>query len=468
MPLRKLAGAAALAVSFHGAAIATPPDDTRVVGNAEALRDVALQDGRAYALTETIVTEFGPRPAGGANQKRASQWAADELKSMGFDRVSIETFPVRNWFHGEDRAAVVAPYPQDLVVTALGGSVATPEGGVEAEIALFKTFEEMLAAPEGSLAGKIAVVTQPMPKYDTGDGYFTMGRIRAIGAAEAAKRGAPAFLMRSLSTAITRQPHTGALRYPEEAPIIPAAALAPPDAELLERMAKRGAPVRLRLEISPIAGANELISQNVVADIIGSEKPEEIVLIGAHIDSWGTTPGALDNASGVAIIMSAARLIKEKFGTPKRTIRVVIFGAEEFGGFSGRAYARAHDAERASYVFASESDSGAAYIQEIKLPGKAASTAFGESFAALVRPLGTRVSTEPSSYGGVDVNRLSDVPLISVRSDLTDYFDVHHGADDTLDKVDPEEIRRSLAAWAVLIYLAAESDVDFRKAMAGN
>ncbi len=465
MPFKKLAAALAFTVSSHGGVIAAPPDDQNLVENATALRDAALQDEGAYALTETIVTEFGPRPAGGANLKRASHWAADEFKAMGFDKVSIESFPVRKWFHGSDAAAVTAPYPQELVVTTLGGSVATPEGGLEAEIALFKTFEEMLAAPAGALDGKIAVVTQPMPKYDTGDGYFSMGRIRATGAAEAAKRGAVAFLMRSLSTAITREPHTGALYYPEDAPKIPGAALAPPDAELLERMAQRGGPVRLRLELSPLAGDSELTSQNVVADITGSEKPEEIVLIGAHIDSWGTTPGALDNASGVAIVMSAARLIKETFGAPRRTIRVVIFGAEEFGGFSGRAYAKAHDDERGAYILASESDSGAAYVQEIKLPGTAASAAFGRTFTALIKPLGTSVSKEPSSYGGVDVNRLKDVPLVSVRADLTDYFDVHHGADDTLDKVDPQDIRRSVATWAILTYLAAESDVDFRNHM---
>jgi acetylornithine deacetylase/succinyl-diaminopimelate desuccinylase-like protein len=462
MKLRLLASALALTVTHVGGAAAVPPDDRALVKTAKALRTAALQDDTAYKLTETIVTEFGPRAMGSESQHRASRWAADELKAMGFDRVSIESFPVSGWFHGADSAAVTSPFPQPLVVASLGGSAPTPEGGLEAEIAVFKTYEDMLAAPQGALSGKIAVVTQAMPRFDSGDGYFDMGRIRSSGAIEAAKRGAVSFLMRSLSTAMTRSPHTGGMRYSDDVPKIPAAALAPPDAAALERMVEHNQPVRVRLAIAPTQAESPVQAQNVVADIVGSDRPDEIVLIGAHIDSWGTTPGALDNASGVAIVMSAARLIKEKVGNPRRTIRIVIFGAEEFGGASGRAYADAHGEERDSYVMASESDSGAAYVQEIKLPGKAASHAFGKTFASLIEPLGTRLSLEPSSYGGVDVNRLSGVPLVSVRADLTDYFDVHHGDDDTLDKVDPEDIRRSVATWATLVYLASESDVDFR------
>jgi Zn-dependent M28 family amino/carboxypeptidase len=452
--------ATALAALLIAGAAGAETDFTPLRPTAAALRDKALADPRAYEITEALTTEIGARPAGSPAMLAASDWAVARLNALGFDKVWVEPFTVTAWTRGVETASVVAPYPHPLSIVGLGGSVPTPPGGIDAEIAVFATYEALLAQPAGSLAGKMVVLNQVMPRTQGPDGYFSANRIRS-GASEAARRGAAAYLVRSLSTGSSRAPHTGSQRYVEGLPRIPTAALSTPDADLLARMAARGAPVRVKLSLaSTVREAAE--TRTVVAELTGREKPDEIVLIGAHLDSWDLGTGAVDDAAGVAEVTAAAKLIAELPRRPRRTVRIALFGAEEIGG-SAAAYAARHGAaEQAKHVLASEADSGADRVYYAELPAGAAASPFGRAFAELVSPLGVVVSATPATDGGADLSRLQGVPLAMLQQDLTTYFDLHHSADDTFDKVDRARLSQATAAWAVLTYLAAESDVDFR------
>ncbi|MDB6112375.1 MAG: peptidase family protein, partial [Pedosphaera sp.] len=269
---------------------------------AAGLRQKALTDSGTMDIVTDLTTEIGPRLAGSAAEKRAAEWAKQRFEKIGFDKAWIEPFPLEHgWVRGIEKAEIMEPSPQPLVVTALGGSVPTPANGIEAEIALFRRYDELLAAPVGSLKGKIAVVTQPMVRAQDGGGYALAGIIRSVGPSEAARRGAVAYLLRSLGTDGRRTPHTGATRYAFDAPRIPAAALTASDAEQLERLVARGKPVRVKLLLTP-RDLGAVTSQNVVGEIKGSEKPDEIVLLGAHLDSWDLGTGAIDDGAGVAIV----------------------------------------------------------------------------------------------------------------------------------------------------------------------
>jgi len=351
--------------------------------------------------------------------------------------------------------------PQHLAVTTLGGSVATDANGVEAEISLFRTYDDLLAAAPGSLNGKIAVVTQRMVRAQDGSGYGAANQFRRRGPSEAAKRGAVAYLLRSLGTDNHRLPHTGALSYEDGAPRIPAAALAIPDADQLERLAALG-PVRIRLLLTPTI-RESAPSWNVVGEIKGGERPDEIVLIGGHLDSWDLGTGATDDGAGVAIVFGAGRLIAGLPQRPSRTIRVVLFGAEEMN-FSGAAYAQAHQEETAKIVVASEADFGARNVYSVQLPAGAAANDFGRTLDRIIAPLGANLDRRPALGGGDDIRELqkAGVPVVSLRQDGLDYFDTHHTADDTLDKIDPKQLNQAVAVWSAFTYLAAASDVDFR------
>jgi Zn-dependent M28 family amino/carboxypeptidase len=258
-----------------------------------------------------------------------------------------------------------------------------------------------------------------------------------------------------------REPHTGALNYEDGAPRIPAAALAIPDADQLERLAALG-PVRIRLLLTPTVQENAP-SWNVVGEVKGSERPDEVVLIGGHLDSWDLGTGATDDGAGIAIAFGAARLIAGLPQRPSRTIRVVLFGAEEMN-FSGAAYARAHQGETGKIVVAGEADFGARNVYSVQLPHAAAGSDFGHMLERIIAPLGANVDRRPALGGGDDIRELqkAGVPAVSLRQDGLDYFDTHHTADDTLDKIDPKQLNQAVAVWSAFTYLAAASDVDFR------
>lgn len=454
--MRRPAAIAALALL----ALAPPAWGQDLAAGVAAVREAASRDTTAWSLLESLTTEIGPRPVGSPALVRARDWAVARLTALGFQNVRAEPFEAEAWLRGAEHAEVVGPFPQVLQVLGLGRSVPTPKGGIEAEIALFTTFDALRAQPPGSLTGKIVVLSQPMRRTMDGSGYGAVNRNRTQGAAEASRRGAVAFLVRSLSTDDTRLPHTGATHQASDAPAIPAAALSVPDAQLLERMVARGGPVRVRLNLQSRAIA-KAPAWNVSGEIPGRERPDEVIVLGGHLDSWDAGTGAHDDGAGVAISIAAARLAGQ--GAPRRTIRVVLWGAEELDD-SGEAYAAAHRDEVDRIVLAAESDAGDGPIWQARLPKGSREHPAMRAFAAAVAPLNVIVARDPALAGGADIAGLIALgaPTINLTPDTSSYFDLHHSADDTLDKIEPRDLAQSVAVWASLIHAVAHSDIDFR------
>lgn len=442
--------------------------DAATIRGAEAVRDKAMQTNVAMDFVTQVTTRFGARPAGSPSEQAAAAWAADYLRRLGFQNVRIEEFPLVGWDRGQESARMVGPRPQNLVVAALGHSPATPAGGIEAEIVWFDGFDALLAAPEGSLTGKIAVVDGgQMVRMQDGSGYGPLSRIRGRGPGEAARRGAVAFVMRSAGSDEHRMPHTGTTAYVDGRPTIPSFALSAPDADQIRRLVEMREPVRLHL--SSTARTYETRSQNVVADLPGRTRPDEIVVLGSHLDSWDLGTGAIDDAAGGAITIAAARAIAEQGGAD-RTIRVILYGSEEVAqptntGNGGGAYVRGQgEAKVARHIVAGESDFGADRVYALRLSPGAQDSDFARAAARVLRPIGVLPSNEPESHGGVDIGPLAaaGVPVFALAQDGSRYFDLHHTADDTLDKIDPAQMSQNVAAWAGLVWLIANSDVDFR------
>jgi carboxypeptidase Q len=458
-----------LAAGARDAAAARDRDDEQI---ATELRDAALGgEDMAWEWTSELTTRFGPRPAGSASEQQAAEWAVRRLRSLGFENVHLETFPITAWVRGVESAQIIVPAPQPLTVAALGESPPTPVGGLEGEVIEFPTLDDLKSAPPASLAGKIAFVNQRMVRMQDGSGYAFAVASRTDGPAEAARRGAIAFLLRSVGTDSTRIAHTGTTRYVDGRVPVPAFALAAPDADQLDRLKGLGETVRVRL-VSTASYVHDAHSQDVVADVRGSEHPEEVVLLGAHLDSWDQGTGAIDDAAGTGIIVAAASLIRDlAHRHPRRTVRVVLFGSEEvaqpvapFAAFGGHAYADNHKAELGRHVLAGESDLGADRAYRLALPRAAIDSDFSKTVFRVLEPLGVLAAKEPPDDAGTDVGPSVEagVPAFLFFQDATRYFDVHHTPDDTLDKIDREELDQNVAAWAVLVWLAADSDVDFR------
>jgi len=452
---RTLLTAAAATALMAGAAHAQD------VKTAEALRDKALLDRTAWNVTEDLTTNIGPRIVGSPAMARAKDWGVAKLKALGFTNVKVEEFAKPSWARGEESAELVAPYPMKLNIVGLGRTVPTGPEGIEAEVALFKTYAEMIAAPEGSLKGKIVVITQPMVRAQDGAGYGVAGISRRAGPVEAAKRGAVALLIRSVSTSDSTVPHTGVTAFGDGVASIPSAAMGVPEAEQLERLAAKG-PLRIKLKLASTVDPAD-VAWNISGEIKGSEKPDEVIVIGGHLDSWDVGTGALDDATGVAITTAAAKLIGDLPKHPKRTIRVVMFGSEESGG-SSEAYVAAHKDELPKIVLAGESDTGADRIYSLKLPAGAQKHTIATVAGNVLAPLKIYVNRDPSAHGGSDIEGLEEagVPSIELEQDASRYFDYHHTMDDTLNKVRPDELAQNVAAWASFIYLVADSDIDFR------
>lgn len=438
---------AALALPLPALAQPSPAEVAR-------LRDAALTDQVAWDITEGLTTEIGPRMAGTPDEARARTWAVAKLKALGFRNVRIEPYQMPVWVRGAESARIVAPFPQNLAITALGNSGATPAAGIEAEIVYFPTFDDLKAAPAGSLTGKIAFVSHTMAATQDGSSYGPFGQVRRSGPAIAAQKGAAAIVIRSIGTDHHRNPHTGGTNFPAGVTPIPAGALSIPDTEQLERVVKRGKPVRMRLILTPQQiGMRE--SGNVVAEVPGTDPSAGIVLIGGHLDSWDLGTGAFDDAAGVAITAAAAKRIMEA-GRPRRTIRVVWFGAEEVGGFGGIAYAKAHADER--HAIAAESDFGADRVWQfdVGLPAEAAPIA--DRLATALAPLGI---TRGTKFAGDGTDIRPTLALGVAGVDLSQsglrYFDLHHTPDDTLDKIDPVQLQQNVAAWTAMLAVVANA-----------
>ena len=427
-----------------------------LAADAAAVRDRAMADRTAWDIAESLTSEVGARPVGTSAMTRARDWASAKLTALGFENVRVEPFTTKAWIRGDERAEIVGPWPQRLAILGLGGSAPTPKGGLSAEIVVFRTYQAMLDQPPGALKGKIAVVTQAMPRTQDASGYGATNGQRFQGPTEAARRGAAGYLVRSLSTDDTRLPHTGMGGWPG----IPAAALSTPDAELLERLAARGQPVIVRLEMN-----SRVIPQapawNVSGEIRGSERPDEVIVVGGHLDSWDPGTGAIDDAAGIAITTAAAKLAGAD--RPKRTIRVVMWGSEEQGGAS-EAYAKAHAEEIGRMVVVGESDLGSGRIWRASLPAGGLDHPAMRAFAAAVTPLGVMIARTPPQHPGSDLQATAaaGAPFIQFGQDASRYFDLHHSADDTLDKIDPEDLAQCAAVWASFLRVVANSEVDFR------
>ena len=296
----------------------------------QKLADIALSGRHGYEITESLTTEIGARLAGSRQEALARRWAAAKFRDLGFENVKTESFKVDGWARGLEIASIVKPYPQKLFITALGGSVATEGRGIKAPVAYFESFEALESAPAGGLDGKIVYIAGKMEKHRDGAGYGPANKKRRSGATEAAKRGAVAVLIRSVGTDSHRFPHTGQMRYAGGVKKIPIAALSAPDSDQLDRIFKAGKEVTINMSLRTRA-LGERPSGNVMGEIVGSEKPDEIILIGAHLDSWDLGTGAIDDGAGVGIVMGAAKVLMESGLKPKRTIRVVLFGSEEIG-----------------------------------------------------------------------------------------------------------------------------------------
>ncbi|MFB9372859.1 M20/M25/M40 family metallo-hydrolase [Algimonas porphyrae] len=413
---------------------------------------------QGYDIVEGLTTEVGERLAGTEAEARARDWTVAKFKEIGLENVRVEPFTIPGWERGVETAAIISPFPQEMLLTALGGSVATPAGGITSDIVYFPTFEDLEAAPMGGLDGKIVFISGRMEKAPDGAGYGPANRKRQSGATEAGKRGATAVVIRSVGTDSHRFPHTGQMRYADDVAPIPIAALSAPDADQLERILERGETVRMALNIQPRA-TGDMPSGNVIGEIVGSERPEEIVLIGAHLDSWDLGTGAIDDGAGVGITAGAAQILIEQGLRPKRTIRVVAFGAEEVGLLGGFAYRDRHADDLDKHVLATESDFGAEPPYEVLLGVTEGDAVIREVAAALNLPIGTR-----GTNGGPDIGPMArrGVPTMRFQQDGTDYFDLHHTPDDTLDKIDPDDIAENVAAFALMAWRAANAETDFR------
>ncbi|MBY5981559.1 M20/M25/M40 family metallo-hydrolase [Ferrimonas balearica] len=438
------------------------PFDTPTLKHSDALRQHAEQSDAAWQVLESLTTEVGPRLAGTEADARAVAWAKARFEAMGFDAVRLEPVTVPHWERGFADARVTLPFPQPLVITALGNSVATPEGGIEAGIVRFATLADLQAADPAQVKGKLVFIDHKMERYKDGRGYGPVVKARGIGAVEAAKKGAVGLLLRSVSTSSHRFAHTGVMRYVDDVARIPAAAISPPDADQLTRMLARQDDIQVKLELEAM-DKGESTSYNVIGEIRGASKPEEIVLIGAHLDSWDEGTGALDDGAGVAIVTAAAEHIMALKQRPERTIRVVLYAAEEIGLIGAKAYRDAHQDKLDQHYIAAEADFGAGPIYRLDSRVNEAARPAIEALVEQLAPLGVSLGHN-QSWGGPDVSVLPPlgVPVAGLNMDGTDYFDYHHTPDDTLDKVKPESLKQSTTVYTLFAWLMANANSELR------
>ena len=429
--------------------VASLPPPVLVDMHAAALRDDALaHDHWAWDITEGLTTEVGQRLAATDAEARARQWAVRQLTGMGFSNVHIEPFTMPVWTRGAESAEIVSPFPQKLVVTALGYSASTGPAGITGEIAYFDSIDALRAAPDSAVRGKIVFIDHHMMPTQDGSGYGQFGAPRRQGPTIASLKGAIGIVVRSIGTDHHRNPHTGVQYFTDGAKPIPAGALSVPDSEQLVRILQRGKPVTMHLTLVS-ERREDGQSGNVVAEVPGRDPKAPILLVGGHLDSWDLGTGAIDDASGVAIVTAAAKHIMDA-GRPFRTIRIVWFGAEEPGGLGGAALAKAHANDR--YAIAGESDLGADRVWRFSSQLKDSDPKTYAQLTAALAPLGI-VKNDKGEADGTDVEAsiAAGAPWISLNQDATRYFDWHHTPDDTLDKIDPAQLRQNVAAWTAVL-----------------
>ena len=457
-------GAVATAV-----ALAAPPRDTRIpdaaLANAAALREQALQDKTAWQVVESLTTEVGPRLAGSEADAHAVRWAQAKFKALGYDKVWLQPVSFPKWVRRSERGDVIGTHAQPLTLTALGGS---PGGTVDAEVVRFADLAALEAVPAGMLAGKIAFVDYHMQRTRDGSGYGIGSRVRTRGPSAAIRAGAGAFVMRSAGTDNHRNPHTGITRFDDGLAPIPSAALSVPDADQLARLIALGKPIRMRVALD-CGWDGTANSFNVIGEITGSHRKlrDDVVVIGGHLDSWDLGTGAVDDGAGVAITMAAGHLIGRlpKAQRPPRTVRVVAFANEEQGLYGGKVYAAQYKADVAKHQLVAESDFGAGRVYAFNTNAAAHAKTAVAQIAEALKPLGIEAIAKGGP--GPDVGPIAAEGAVWawLGQDGTDYFDLHHTPDDTLDKIDPAALAQNAAAYAVFAYLAASADGGFGSAL---
>ncbi|MBI1403698.1 MAG: M20/M25/M40 family metallo-hydrolase [Porphyrobacter sp.] len=422
----------------------------------DAAADAALEgDSHAWDFVEGITTEVGPRQAGTEAEARGRAWATAWLKAKGFRNVAVEPYMMPTWIPGEPgKAMIVSPFPQSFAVAPLGTSASTGPDGITAEVVMFRSVADLRAAPEGSLEGKIAFVSNAMTPTQDGSQYGFAGPTRWVAAGIAAQKGAIATVIKSVGTDSHRNPHTGGTTFPEGVAPTPAGALSNPDAANLERMFARagGRPITMKLVLTPQdLGMTE--SGNVVGEIVGRNPSLPPVLLACHLDSWWLGTGAIDDGAGCAIA-SAAALNVAKAGQPLRTIRVLMAGAEETGLWGSKAYSEAHRDEPIAVGL--ESDFGADRIWRFDSNFADSNPDLHQRIGGAVARFGVSTGRDPAT-GGADINVVRDQKgaIIDLQQDGTRYFDLHHTPDDTLDKIDPAQLRQNVAVWTQVVGILA-------------
>lgn len=447
--------------------IVTMPTHGNTLSTAEGARRLIehqIEQSEAYALVEHLADQIGPRPSGSDNAAEAVRWAASKLESWGLD-VRLEPVTVPRWIRGEEWGTLPSHRDQTIVLTALGGSVATPGDGIVAEVIEVHSLEEIDRLGE-AVRGKIVLydVAMDMDMVRNGrsfQAYSAAVPARGAGADRAARYGAVAALVRSVGSTSLRTPHTGALRYQDEVPRIPAAAVTWEDADLIHRLLGKGQKVTMRLVLTPRM-EEEVQSANVVAELRGRERPDEVVVIGGHLDSWDLGTGAIDNGAGVAGTMDALRAMAELGLTPRRTIRLVLFMNEEMGLSGARQYFADHEARLETHFATLESDAGATEPVGFISTVSAETLARLEPELAPLREIGATMFIPGSPSAGADTSPMAKagVPGFGLIPNPRHYFDYHHTAADTLDKIVPEELRKNAAAVAGMAWILADTEID--------
>jgi carboxypeptidase Q len=431
------------------------------------LQQAALTSDYGYRQVAHLANNIGPRLSGSAQAAKAVEYVASELKALGCE-VQLEKVMVPHWVRGEETAALIQfagqanNTTQKIVLCALGESVATPPTGLEAEVIAVRNFDELKALPRDKVAGKIVLFNYPFDKQMAaqgrgGEAYGEAVIYRSDGPSAAAREGAVACLIRSVGGADYRLPHTGQTDYANDAAKIPAGAVTAEDADLIADLVRQG-PVRMKLVLTPQTLAN-VESANVIADIKGSEHPEQVIVVSGHLDSWDLGTGAIDDGAGVAVSMEAANLIQKLHLKPKRTIRVIAWMNEENGSAGSKQYAKDHAAEWMNHFAAMETDGGADHPLGINIREKPEIKKMLAPVAAILQRSGAGM-LNLVEHCGADIGPMekAGVPAFSPIQDSRFYFNYHHTAADTLDKIVPKELAENSAVVAVLAYALANME----------
>jgi carboxypeptidase Q len=416
---------------------------------ADRIIAAALADSAAWNKLAELTDTFGHRFSGSESLERAIDWTLAKMRAEGLQNVRGEPVMVPRWVRGHERAQLVQPRYLDMPMLGLGGSVGTPKGGIEAEVLVVSSFDE-LRARAAEARGKIVLYDAVFTNYGATVAY------RSTGANVASRAGAVGVLIRAVGPYGMRTPHTGNMApYDTTVPRIPAAAISMEDAAMLHRMQARGQRIVVRLEMEAHM-MPDAPSRNVVAELVGREKPDEVVVFGGHIDSWDVGTGAMDDAGGVVIAWEAVRLLKQLGLTPRRTIRVVGWTNEENGGAGGRAYRDAHRGALEKHIAAIESDGGTFKFRGFGFTGSDSAFRVVNSISRLFRPLG--VDSATVGGGGADIAPIMalGVPGLGHLVDGTRYFWYHHTEADNVDKIDPKELGENVAAMAIMAYVLAD------------